>query len=167
MYSDNSFSVIFNWIESLSYYAHVLQRPIRKYISRSVVRHSQLLYNIGRISRRKFRMWKCVINFENRLQAYSLAVVPSVEFGISKHGLKTRISQIKIMSNFPFSCVDCSGVLVPGGFGIRGTLGKLQAISWARSRKIPFLGKTDVYESWVWVFLDFWYLIGITHNRVC
>ncbi|XP_042098508.1 CTP synthase 2 isoform X2 [Ovis aries] len=32
------------------------------------------------------------------------------------------------------------GVLVPGGFGIRGTLGKLQAISWARSRKIPFLG---------------------------
>ncbi|KAF4027288.1 hypothetical protein G4228_018685 [Cervus hanglu yarkandensis] len=31
------------------------------------------------------------------------------------------------------------GVLVPGGFGIRGTLGKLQAISWARSRKIPFL----------------------------
>ncbi|KAG8508839.1 CTP synthase 2, partial [Galemys pyrenaicus] len=32
------------------------------------------------------------------------------------------------------------GVLVPGGFGIRGTLGKLQAISWARSKKIPFLG---------------------------
>ncbi|KAB0345581.1 hypothetical protein FD754_022507, partial [Muntiacus muntjak] len=38
------------------------------------------------------------------------------------------------------------GVLVPGGFGIRGTLGKLQAISWARSRKIPFLGKTDVID---------------------
>ena len=73
--------------------------------------------------------------------------MPSVEFGISKHDLKTRISQIKIMSNFPSSCVDCSGVLVPGGFGIRGTLGKLQAISWARSRKIPFLGKTDVHES--------------------
>uniref|UniRef100_A0A673V550 CTP synthase n=1 Tax=Suricata suricatta TaxID=37032 RepID=A0A673V550_SURSU len=32
------------------------------------------------------------------------------------------------------------GVLVPGGFGIRGTLGKLQAISWARTKKIPFLG---------------------------
>ncbi|XP_048963116.1 CTP synthase 2 isoform X3 [Canis lupus baileyi] len=32
------------------------------------------------------------------------------------------------------------GVLVPGGFGIRGTLGKLQAISWARAKKIPFLG---------------------------
>lgn len=32
------------------------------------------------------------------------------------------------------------GILVPGGFGIRGTLGKLQAISWARAKKIPFLG---------------------------
>ncbi|XP_012370999.1 CTP synthase 2 isoform X1 [Octodon degus] len=32
------------------------------------------------------------------------------------------------------------GVLVPGGFGLRGTLGKIQAISWARTRKIPFLG---------------------------
>ncbi|XP_053562059.1 CTP synthase 2 [Bombina bombina] len=32
------------------------------------------------------------------------------------------------------------GILVPGGFGIRGTDGKLQAITWARERKIPFLG---------------------------
>lgn len=32
------------------------------------------------------------------------------------------------------------GLLVPGGFGIRGTSGKIQAISWARTKKIPFLG---------------------------
>ncbi|XP_069492900.1 CTP synthase 2 isoform X2 [Ambystoma mexicanum] len=32
------------------------------------------------------------------------------------------------------------GILVPGGFGLRGTEGKLQAISWARKRKTPFLG---------------------------
>lgn len=32
------------------------------------------------------------------------------------------------------------GILVPGGFGTRGTLGKLQAISLARAKKIPFLG---------------------------
>uniref|UniRef100_A0A8C9G457 CTP synthase n=1 Tax=Pavo cristatus TaxID=9049 RepID=A0A8C9G457_PAVCR len=32
------------------------------------------------------------------------------------------------------------GILVPGGFGIRGTEGKLQAISWARTKKKPFLG---------------------------
>ncbi|XP_029459143.1 CTP synthase 2 isoform X1 [Rhinatrema bivittatum] len=32
------------------------------------------------------------------------------------------------------------GILVPGGFGLRGTEGKLQAISWARKKKKPFLG---------------------------
>lgn len=33
-----------------------------------------------------------------------------------------------------------AGVLVPGGFGIRGTEGKMQAIRWARENRIPFLG---------------------------
>ncbi|XP_072287298.1 CTP synthase 2 isoform X1 [Pyxicephalus adspersus] len=32
------------------------------------------------------------------------------------------------------------GILVPGGFGLRGTEGKIQAITWARERKVPFLG---------------------------
>ncbi len=32
------------------------------------------------------------------------------------------------------------GILVPGGFGTRGTEGKILAISYARTRKIPFLG---------------------------
>uniref|UniRef100_A0A7N8Y6X5 CTP synthase n=1 Tax=Mastacembelus armatus TaxID=205130 RepID=A0A7N8Y6X5_9TELE len=32
------------------------------------------------------------------------------------------------------------GVLVPGGFGVRGTEGKMLAISWARKQNKPFLG---------------------------
>ncbi|MBP3468386.1 MAG: CTP synthase [Lachnospiraceae bacterium] len=32
------------------------------------------------------------------------------------------------------------GILVPGGFGTRGTEGKIEAIRYARERKIPFLG---------------------------
>jgi CTP synthase len=32
------------------------------------------------------------------------------------------------------------GILVPGGFGERGTEGKIQAIEFARTRKIPFFG---------------------------
>lgn len=35
---------------------------------------------------------------------------------------------------------DVSGILVPGGFGQRGTEGKIQAIKYAREHKIPFLG---------------------------
>ena len=35
---------------------------------------------------------------------------------------------------------DCDGILVPGGFGMRGIQGKLQAITHARVNNIPFLG---------------------------
>ncbi|MGL5793150.1 MAG: CTP synthase [Waterburya sp.] len=35
---------------------------------------------------------------------------------------------------------DISGVIVPGGFGIRGVDGKVAAIEYARTAKIPFLG---------------------------
>uniref|UniRef100_A0A1A8DMP0 CTP synthase n=1 Tax=Nothobranchius kadleci TaxID=1051664 RepID=A0A1A8DMP0_NOTKA len=35
---------------------------------------------------------------------------------------------------------SADGVLVPGGFGVRGTEGKIHAINWARKQKKPFLG---------------------------
>ena len=35
---------------------------------------------------------------------------------------------------------DVDGILVPGGFGIRGIEGKLAAIKYARENKIPYLG---------------------------
>ncbi len=34
----------------------------------------------------------------------------------------------------------CDGILVPGGFGSRGMEGKIQAVTYARERKIPFFG---------------------------
>ena len=35
---------------------------------------------------------------------------------------------------------DCDGILVPGGFGERGTEGKIRAIRYAREQHIPFFG---------------------------
>src|SRR5882724_1380629 len=35
---------------------------------------------------------------------------------------------------------DCHGVVVPGGFGVRGTEGKIECIRWARENRIPYLG---------------------------
>ena len=35
---------------------------------------------------------------------------------------------------------DVHAVLVPGGFGVRGTEGKINAVKFARERKIPFFG---------------------------
>jgi len=38
------------------------------------------------------------------------------------------------------SIVGAGGILVPGGFGKRGTEGMILAIKWAREQKVPFLG---------------------------
>ena len=35
---------------------------------------------------------------------------------------------------------EADGVLIPGGFGVRGTEGKIEAIKYARENKVPFLG---------------------------
>lgn len=35
---------------------------------------------------------------------------------------------------------SCDGVLVPGGFGVRGINGKIRACNWAREKKKPYLG---------------------------
>jgi CTP synthase len=35
---------------------------------------------------------------------------------------------------------DYDGILIPGGFGKRGTEGKIEAIQYARENKVPFLG---------------------------
>ena len=35
---------------------------------------------------------------------------------------------------------DADGILVPGGFGQRGTEGKILAIEYARKNKVPYLG---------------------------
>jgi CTP synthase len=34
----------------------------------------------------------------------------------------------------------CDGILVPGGFGSRGTQGKIQAVQYAREHQVPFFG---------------------------
>jgi len=33
-----------------------------------------------------------------------------------------------------------SGILVPGGFGTRGTEGMISAARWAREKKVPYFG---------------------------
>ncbi|MBS2022396.1 MAG: CTP synthase [Deltaproteobacteria bacterium] len=34
----------------------------------------------------------------------------------------------------------CDAILVPGGFGVRGTEGKIEAVKYAREKKVPFFG---------------------------
>ena len=47
---------------------------------------------------------------------------------------KLKVSEIK------HKFKNISGILIPGGFGKRGTDGKIEAIKYARNNKIPFFG---------------------------
>jgi CTP synthase len=49
-------------------------------------------------------------------------------------------SQIFETPNAVHQLEDVHGILVPGGFGERGTEGKIAAVRFARERKIPFFG---------------------------
>tara|TARA_Y100000590_G_scaffold220717_1_gene249779 strand:+ start:10338 stop:11951 length:1614 start_codon:yes stop_codon:yes gene_type:complete len=52
-----------------------------------------------------------------------------------------RIESDKLMPNqIKKYLKNVSGILIPGGFGKRGTEGKIFAINYARKNKIPFLG---------------------------
>jgi len=60
------------------------------------------------------------------------------------HHLKVNISWIEaedLEENNPKDILQAAdGILVPGGFGTRGIEGKIRAITYARTRKIPFFG---------------------------
>ena len=60
------------------------------------------------------------------------------------NNLKINLSRIESdrikSSNLKKYLKNISGILIPGGFGKRGTEGKILAIKYARTNKIPFLG---------------------------
>ncbi len=49
-------------------------------------------------------------------------------------------SENLIISEIKKKLKGVSGILIPGGFGKRGTEGKIEAIKYARQKKIPFFG---------------------------
>ncbi|MDC0446058.1 CTP synthase [Candidatus Pelagibacter sp.] len=59
---------------------------------------------------------------------------------------KTKVNLVRIdseklkISEIKKKLKNISGILIPGGFGKRGTDGKIEAIKYARLNKIPFLG---------------------------
>ena len=59
---------------------------------------------------------------------------------------KVRVNLVRIdseklkVSEIKKKLKNISGILIPGGFGKRGTDGKIEAIKYARLNKIPFLG---------------------------
>ncbi|EPQ76290.1 CTP synthase [Mycobacterium marinum] len=74
-----------------------------------------------------------------------LSVIEAIRAGGFKHRAKVEISWVgsddcQTDGGVASALGDVHGVLIPGGFGIRGIEGKISAISYARSRGLPVFG---------------------------
>ena len=73
-----------------------------------------------------------------------LSVIEALRHGGFHHGARVHIRWVAsdelISGEVEDILADVDGVLVPGGFGVRGVEGKVDAIRFARERGIPFLG---------------------------
>ena len=81
--------------------------------------------------------------YVNLKDAYKSLDEALVHGGIAN---KVKVNLIRIESDYlknseiKKKLKNVSGLLIPGGFGKRGTEGKISAIKYARENKIPFLG---------------------------
>jgi len=73
-----------------------------------------------------------------------LSVIESLKHGGFHHGARVHIRWVAsdelVSGEVEDLLGDVDGILVPGGFGVRGVEGKVEAIRFARKRGIPFLG---------------------------
>jgi CTP synthase len=79
-----------------------------------------------------------------RLPDAYLSVVESLKHAGFSHGATVEIKWIASDdlegADLDTALGDVDGILVPGGFGVRGVEGKVEAIRYARERNVPFLG---------------------------
>ncbi len=78
------------------------------------------------------------------LQDSYMSLNQALHHGGTSHQLKVNISWIeaeKLEKKDPADVLEfADGILVPGGFGIRGIEGKINAVTYARTKKVPFFG---------------------------
>lgn len=73
-----------------------------------------------------------------------LSLKQALDHGGVANGLKVNISWVEAEAlekgNVEKILASHDGILVPGGFGIRGIEGKVKAITYARENKVPYFG---------------------------
>jgi CTP synthase len=87
---------------------------------------------------------RIVGKYVNLRDAY-LSVMEALSHGGFHHGAKVDITwipsdELVAPANVERALAGADGILVPGGFGLRGVEGKVEAIRYAREQRIPYLG---------------------------
>jgi CTP synthase len=79
-----------------------------------------------------------------QLEDAYLSVIEALKHGGYHHGGKIEVRWVdaegldKIEAERQLE--ECDGILIPGGFGVRGVEGKIRAARYARENEVPFLG---------------------------
>ena len=72
------------------------------------------------------------------------SVIESLKHGASWNGVKLNLRFVDSEEVKEYNIKDLfegiDGIVIPGGFGIRGIEGKVRAVRWVRENKIPYLG---------------------------
>ena len=131
----------------ISFFNQKLDKQVLKY------------FKLNPKSKANLKPWKKVKNIVlNTRKTLSIAIIgkyvnlkdayKSLDEALIHGGIQNRvkINLVRIesdkinLNNFKNKLKNVSGILIPGGFGKRGTEGKIACIKYAREKKIPFLG---------------------------
>jgi CTP synthase len=81
--------------------------------------------------------------YVNLRDAY-LSVIEALKHGGFHHGARVELMWVAsdhlAAAGAEEALAEADGVLVPGGFGVRGVEGKVDAVRFAREREVPYLG---------------------------
>ncbi|HEY1593791.1 MAG TPA: CTP synthase [Thermoleophilaceae bacterium] len=79
-----------------------------------------------------------------QLEDAYLSVIEALGHGGIHHGAKIDVRWVDAegldRAEAERQLEECDGVLIPGGFGVRGVEGKIRAAQFARENEVPFLG---------------------------
>jgi CTP synthase len=99
---------------------------------------------VERLDRGSHRVKVAIVGKYVRLSDAYLSVVEALRHAAIAIGIDVELEWVNSEDIEAYGAEkylkDVQGILVPGGFGIRGIDGKIAAIQYARERQIPFLG---------------------------
>ena len=79
-----------------------------------------------------------------QLEDAYLSVIEALDHGGCHHGAKIEVrwvdSEALDRGEAERQLEECDGILIPGGFGVRGIEGKIHAARFAREHEVPYLG---------------------------
>ena len=80
-----------------------------------------------------------------QLEDAYLSVIEALKHAGAHNGAKIEVHWVDAEEARPRggrapSSPTCDGILIPGGFGVRGIEGKIQAARYAREHRVPYLG---------------------------